>query len=267
MRELHLDQQLDKFLQTGPLLECYEVLKGENVCAWIDTVKPRVLALFTFGALGPFQNLLYNSDARQLQAGHWGIYPYWGNEGQRSYPFQDRYRYGNDHREFKYEPEEIRRRPQEGALSLLGAPAFLNGEEEHGRFDWDIRLEGDALALTARGPAQPTGFATWLYPLYDWAELDGKRWPLCYRVGGWGEAKALTLIDSRNRMPRLRLSAPDGELRVRSSQDNERGAAYRLEVESLHEGLEAKLTLEFLANPKQVTVIRNLERFPELDMS
>lgn len=255
MKTPKLDPNLQSFLGSGPVLKCYEVLKNEDLCLWIDTVKPRVFALFTFGGLGPFQNILYNSDSIQLQTGHWGIYPYGQGQGLagQAYPFQSGFREAQDNAEFAFEPEKIRADYGKNTLSLEGMPAFTPEQRQCGRFDWDIRLDGDTIVLESAGPTDATGFKLWLYPLYDWADRDSRNWPLRYADGGWGEANVLALGDSTGRMPILRLEAPDGKLRVRSSTDNPHGAARRLEVESCGQGRVAKLILRVIPNKGQVS--------------
>lgn len=253
MKTPKLDPNLQQFLRPGPVLKCYEVLKNDNLCLWIDTVKPRVFTLFAFGAFGPFQNLLYNPDSIQLQAGHWGIYPYSEGPAGRSYPFQNAFREADGSNEFVFEPDEIKADYNQNTVALKGAPAFAGQARQAGKFDWDIRLDKDRIALTASGVADATGFKLWLYPLYDWADLDGRKWPLGYQVAGWGEAKTLALTDSRNRLPRLRFEAPGGSLRVRSSLDNPHGGARCLEVESFGQGQTASMILRVLPNATQVS--------------
>ncbi|MBU4200976.1 MAG: hypothetical protein KJ919_13775, partial [Verrucomicrobia bacterium] len=253
MKTPEFNPQLQQYLRSGPVLKCYEVLTNEDLCLWIDTVKPRVFSLFTFGTFGPFQNLLYNPDSIQLQAGHWGIYPYSEKQSERIYPFKSSFRETDDSKEFVYDPENIQADYNGNTVSLKGIPAFAENAREFGKFNWDIGLDKDRIVLSASGITDTTGFKLWLYPLYNWADLDGRMWPLGYQVAGWGEAGVVGLCDSRNRMPRLRIEAPGGKVRVRSSLDNTHGGARRLEVESFGQGRAAKMILQLIPNPGQVS--------------
>ncbi|MBU4198376.1 MAG: hypothetical protein KKG09_09145 [Verrucomicrobia bacterium] len=268
MKTPEFNPQLQQYLRSGPVLKCYEVLKNEGLCLWIDTVKPRVFTLFSFGTFGPFQNILYNSDSNQLRAGHWGIYPYGQAATGQVFPFQSGFRDMQNNAEFRFEPEEIQPDYGRGALSLKGMPAFGKDQQQCGRFDWDIRLEGDTIVLQSGGPTDATGFKLWLYPLYDWADCDGQAWPLCYYADGcgrWDQAKVLALADTAQRMPALRLEAPGGTLRVRSSADTPHGAARRLEVESFGQGRVARLILRVLANKGQVS--HSFPKVPEASVA
>ncbi|MBU4290599.1 MAG: hypothetical protein KKE37_12745, partial [Verrucomicrobia bacterium] len=252
MKTPEFNPQLQQYLRSGPVLKCYEVLKNEDLCLWIDTVKPRVFGLFTFGTFGPFQNLLYNPDSIQLSAGHWGIYPFSERQSERIYPFQSAFREADSNQEFAFEPDNIQADYVRNTVAMRGVPAFAGNAREGGKFDWNIGLDKDRIVLTASGVTDATGFKFWLYPLYDRADLDGRMWPLGYQVAGWGEAGVVGLCDSRNRMPRLQIEAPGGKVRVRSSLDNTHGGARRLELESFGQGRGATLILRILPNPAQV---------------
>ena len=157
MRTPQPSDRLDEFLKPGSVLECYEVLKSESLCLWTDTVKPRILALFSFGTLGPFQNLLYYPDSSQLQGGHWGLYPFAEADGRRVYPFQSRFLEGADNREFAGRPDRVEAAHAAGHLRLCGLSVFHGGDPAAGKLDWGFRLDGPSVTLRAGfdGPGYP----------------------------------------------------------------------------------------------------------------
>lgn len=251
------ETDLAEELTSEQLLDAWYSLRRANVGAIVDTVKPRVRSLMATGRHGTLQDLLYDTDGWQQDAGLWGIVPSFVLGGETYYPFLHRPKVFESNR-----PEGLRFDPVAASVSMPGIRTYSESGSPGPSLDLVVTLEDDAIVVGVRFPegCERTEVLATLYPLYTHFAPEGgaERLVEYYRDGyadyyadGFDESmgQSVRLRDRFCRMPLLRLTARDGDVWLRSETDAERGNAYRLRLRARGHGREQELRLDLEANP------------------
>ncbi|MGI6209139.1 MAG: hypothetical protein ACOYEW_13125 [Anaerolineae bacterium] len=248
---------LSEYFRSEPLLHAWYALRGANIGAVVDTVKPRVRALMAMGRHGTLQDLLYDTDGWQQAAGLWGIVPSFTIDGQRYWPFR------RDPRSFETNrPEGTSLDPKRNTVTLSQIRTYSENGTLGPPMDLSMAVEDDAISVQVEcsTDCEHTEVLVTLYPLYSHFTPAGGQERLVeyYRDGyaayysqGFEESvgPGVCLRDRLCRMPVLRASVSEGELWLRSGTDEHRGNAHRLHLHAVASGPKQALRLELEPNP------------------
>jgi len=249
-----LDEDLGQFLEhtgllaTGQLRDDWYVLHSEELTALIDTTKPRVAALFTHGALGPFQQVLYTP---AYDTAPFGIYPLL--------------------RAFKLDGQPTTLSPLLNPPNDPNPPARVNFDPDGGRLElYDVTcysatsmsgiiprltfsVVGPSLIVTADGAKSTQGVELHcdLYPLYDsLLSADGTPFHLNYVHNAEVNATGvMRLRDGLGRMPALEIDPGAQSVQVTARHQADRLNAHELAVEMSGLCRTNTIALKFLPNP------------------
>ena len=261
---MHTDQgafvpqtDLSEHLSTGKLMDAWYLLANRDVALLVDTVKPRILRLFTFGRFGTFQQLVYDTNGHEEDLGIWGIVPTYHADGRRFTPFL--------HRPCVYEdngPQELIFDEKNRRIDMRGIRCFDQDGRQGGLINLRIALSDATLKVEVDYPpqAQRTELVSLWYPLYtDFRSQDGKLRPVeFFQYGFHGYypdrfdqvvGARLQLLDRYGRMPSLRVDAGDNQCRLISHTDKQRHSAFRLQVSIEGDGRPDAVTFQFVPNP------------------
>jgi len=253
---------LSWFLKTQKLMEAWYVLSNEDVSVVVDSVKPRILQVFTHGRFGRLQQLIYNTNGRERYAGLWGIVPAYYLKGRKFLPFIHDDRSYEDNRPQAIDFDERRNR-----IRLSGIRCFSEDREEAKRMDMEVSLEGNRIRVSVSYPqeAERGEISSVWYPLYTdyYGESKEEKKDIEYFTDGYNDiyhdhfdriiGREMRLVDRFWRMPELRVVSQNGQCRLISQSDRERGNAFRLQVLIESKG-DDEVTFELLPNPVTVKV-------------
>lgn len=257
---------LSWFLETQKLMEAWYVLSNENISIIVDTVKPRILQVFAHGRFGRLQQLIYDTNGRERYAGLWGIVPAYYLEGKKFLPFiHDDRSYEDNH------PQSIDFDERGMRIRLCGIRCFSEDREEAKGIDMEVSLKGNRIRVSVNYPqeAERGEISSVWYPLYTdyYGEAKEEKKDIEYFTHGYNGSyhnhpgkhfdriigRELRLVDRFGRMPELRIVSQNGQCRLISQCDRERGNAFRLQVLTESEG-DDEVTFELLPNPVTVKV-------------
>ncbi len=252
---------LSENLTTRKLMEAWYILAGDGVAVLVDTVKPRIYRVFTFGRFGTLQQLVYDTDGTEQDKGHYGIVPTYTAGEKKFYPFVHR---AMDFRDNA--PEKIVFEPKHNLLRMEGIQCFDDDGRVGGKLGFEIRVKGKKIIVATDFPSRADRYecSVGLYPLFTeyQGHADIQFRPVEYfeygilgiyqpkfdRVLG----KQLLLKDRQGRIPGLKISSRTGECRLMSRTDWERGNAFKLDVVVEGKSPRQVIEYEFLSNPVTV---------------
>jgi len=231
---------LCEHLKTRRLLDAWYLLASKNVAALIDTVKPRLFKVFTFGKFGTLQQLLIDVDCFQ-EAGRGGMRVVYHKDGKKYTPFKDRPYVFED-----TPSEAITFDTDSNSVAIVGIQCYdadLNPAE--GTMDLQVAVSGDDIEFIYKAPvdAEMSEVEVELYPLYT--DYKGRSWNryevvdyYCWESryhnpkGRFEESAGeyLELRDRHGRVPTLTVSAPNMEIGLVAFCDPTRNDAHRLRL-------------------------------------
>jgi len=252
---------LSEFLTTKRLMEAWYLLASDDVAVLVDTVKPRIYRVFTFGRFGTLQQLIYDTCGAEQDHGFYGIVPVYRVGDNVFYPFMHRQKDFTDNA-----PERIEFDPKKNRLRMQGIQCYDDGFAPGGKIDWTVTLKGTKLTVDIDFPhnADSCELSANLYPLYtDYQNASAKQAkPVEYFTYGFlgihqprfeqSMGKLLTLTDRQGQMPGLKITAREGECRLISHADSERSNAFRLNAIVQSKATRQRVDLDFLQNPVTV---------------
>lgn len=248
---------LSEELRTEQWLDAWYALRGTNIGAIVDAIKPRVRKVMAFGRYGTAQELTYDPNGMEQDEGMWGIVPTFVRGGITYYPFVHRW---NDRSADLVSRVDFT--PERNVVALRGVRTFAESVTQGPSIDMVVRVEDDAVEVDVAFPpdCEETRVTLSLYPLYSHFTPQEKTEQLveffrdghrAYYSQGFHQnvGRRLFLRDHFCRMPGLLLSCSDGALLLHSDTDSERGNAFRLRVEAVGTGRQQRFRLRLVPNP------------------
>ncbi len=256
---------LSESITTQKLLDAWYLLGGNDHAVLVDTVKPRLFKIFSFGKYGTLQQLLCDMECCQ-EAGRSGIRAVYYKNGTKYTMLKDRPYI------FEDTPHEgIEFNPEKSSVTINGVQCYDQDLKPDDRMDMQVSLEKNGFIFAYKAPegSDVAAVEVELYPLYtdyratgwDTPELidyfstylSGRRGDLearfCECVNGYVE-----LHDRHGRMPQLIIEAPRMQIKLTAFCDQTRNDAYRLRLE-----LTGSSTGEILFRLKQNPITVNTQ--------
>lgn len=262
------------WFETEKLLSTWYMLSNEHMSVLIDTAKPKIVNIFTYGRYGTLRALLYDTGWDNAVS-NWlfGITP--------SYQHKDVFYLPLKYGPKITEPDAVEFDPANNTLIMRGLHFFPvsspvdpllwssvssipdAGVDSTVSGDWKISLAKDGLELSVQyhGEVENTRLLTWWHPIFTHCvrNKDMSQEAIIYAANTDIQAESrLAFIDQVGRIPRLVISSSGARIVGHPRSEKALRGAYRLPV-SIGMGKDQKTF--FCIEPNAVT----LEVNPHID--